>query len=61
VATDEEALAFIESRELMGRGIGYVDVHLLAAVVLANGARLWTRDRLAAVPAVLGGAFAGER
>ncbi len=33
----------------MGRGIGYLDVHLLASSALA-GARLWTRDkRLAAV------------
>jgi hypothetical protein len=34
----------------MGRGIGYLDVHLLASVALAGTARLWTRDkRLAAV------------
>jgi predicted nucleic acid-binding protein len=45
VASDQEALAFIERRSLMGRGIGYIDVHLLAAVALANSAQLWTRDR----------------
>lgn len=45
VADDDEALAFIEHRGLHGRGIGYVDVHLLAAVALAGSARLWTRDR----------------
>jgi hypothetical protein len=34
----------------MGRGIGFVDVHLLASAALAAPARLWTRDRrLAAV------------
>jgi len=50
MATDAEALDFIERRALMGRGIGYIDVHLLASVVLAGSARLWTRDqRLAAV------------
>lgn len=50
MATDAEALNFIESRALMGRGIGYIDVHLLASVVLDGSARLWTRDsRLAAV------------
>jgi predicted nucleic acid-binding protein len=50
MATDAEALKFIESRALMGRGIGYIDVHLLASVVLDGSARLWTRDsRLAAV------------
>jgi predicted nucleic acid-binding protein len=50
VATDAEALGFIDRRELMGRGIGYLDVHLLASVALAGTARLWTRDkRLATV------------
>jgi predicted nucleic acid-binding protein len=54
VATDDEALEFIERRGLMGRGIGYVDVHLLASVALAGDARLWTRDkRLAAVASKL--------
>ena len=50
VASVEEGLAFIEGRQLMGRGIGYVDVHLLASVALDGAATLWTRDRrLAAV------------
>lgn len=44
VATDGEALTFIERHQLMGRGIGYIDVHLLAAAALADGARLWTAD-----------------
>jgi predicted nucleic acid-binding protein len=44
-ATDEEVLYFIEHRGLFGRGIGYVDAHLLAAVSIASPARLWTRDR----------------
>lgn len=53
-ATAEEALEFIEARELFGRGIGYVDVHLLASTVLA-GATLWTRDRrLGSIAAELG-------
>ncbi len=29
----------------MGQGIGYIDVHLLAAVALEGTARLWTRDK----------------
>ena len=34
----------------MGKGIGFIDVHLLASATLAGTARLWTRDkRLAAV------------
>ena len=44
-AKDREALDFIERRVLMGRGIGYIDVHLLASVALDGAARLWTRDR----------------
>lgn len=45
VAQDEEVLYFIERHALMGRGIGYIDAHLLAAVALTEGARLWTRDK----------------
>lgn len=45
VATDDEVLFFVERHELMGRGIGYVDAHLLAAVVLEGTAKLWTRDK----------------
>lgn len=57
-ATDAEVLAFIERRELMGRGIGYLDAQLLAAISLAAPARLWTHDRrLAAVAAALGLAY----
>lgn len=44
-ATDAEALEFIERRSLMGRGIGYLDVHLLASTALYGTARLWTRDK----------------
>lgn len=51
VADHEEVLAFIESRQLMGRGLGYVDVHLLASAVL-SGVSLWTADRPLAESAV---------
>jgi predicted nucleic acid-binding protein len=44
VATDEETLHFIERHRLMGKGIGYIDAHLLASVTLTDGAQLWTRD-----------------
>jgi predicted nucleic acid-binding protein len=44
-ATDAEVLAFIDRRGLFGRGVGYIDAHLLAAVRLTAGARLWTNDR----------------
>ena len=60
-ATDPEVLGLIERRALMGRGIGYIDVHLLASAALADVARLWTRDRrLAAVAAELELAFYEE-
>jgi hypothetical protein len=53
-ATYADALGFLERRALMGRGIGFIDVHLLASVALAAPARLWTRDRrLAALAAEL--------
>ncbi len=45
VATDNEVLIYIEQQTLMGRGIGYIDAHLLAAVALEGTARLWTRDK----------------
>jgi predicted nucleic acid-binding protein len=44
-ATDDEALRLIERHRLSGKGIGYIDVHLLAAVMLTEGAKLWTRDK----------------
>jgi predicted nucleic acid-binding protein len=45
VASDCDVLQFIERHELFGLGIGYVDVHLLAAVRLTFNASLWTRDK----------------
>ena len=45
VASDEEVFHFIQREALFGRGIGYVDAHLLAAVRLTADASLWTRDR----------------
>ena len=45
VATHTEARDFIERHALMGRGIGFVDVHLLAAAALMGDGRLWTRDK----------------
>ncbi len=58
VSTDKEVLFFIDQHELMGRGIGYVDVHLLASARL-EGTLLWTRDkRLHAVATELGMAHA---
>ena len=44
VASDSEVLLLIERSNLMGRGIGYVDAHLLAAAKLSHSG-LWTQDR----------------
>jgi predicted nucleic acid-binding protein len=60
-ADDGEALAFIERHRLHGKGLGYVDVHLLAAVALTPGVRVWTRDkRLDAAAQALGCAHVEE-
>lgn len=54
VAGHDEVLLFIERRKLMGKGVGYIDAHLLTSVTLTPDALLWTRDkRLAAVAADL--------
>jgi predicted nucleic acid-binding protein len=61
-ATDPEVLSFIDRQALLGRGIGYVDVHLLAAVRLTAGAELWTKDnRLRHVAEELGLAMKPDR
>jgi hypothetical protein len=58
VAQSDEVLQFIERHTLHGKGIGYVDVHLLASVALTEGTRLWTRDqRLRRVATALGCAY----
>ena len=44
-AEDRGVLQLIEDRALTGTGIGYMDAHLLASVLLTSGSRLWTRDR----------------
>lgn len=44
VAAHEEVMHLIETHKLMGTGLGYVDVHLLAGAKL-SGLPLWTLDR----------------
>jgi predicted nucleic acid-binding protein len=61
VATHAEALTFLDRHALAGRGIGWVDVHLLASTALAGGTRLWTHDkRLAALAADIGLGYSTE-
>ncbi len=45
VAADAEILFLLDRHRLWGRGIGYLDVHLLTSVSLNPDARLWTRDK----------------
>jgi predicted nucleic acid-binding protein len=59
LATDAEVLGFVDREALFGRGIGYVDAHLLASTRLSAGATMWTRDaRLRSVAEKLGLAMA---
>ena len=44
VIEHEELLLFIEHNQMMGIGLGFVDVHLVAAAMLA-GIPLWTQDK----------------
>ena len=41
----DEIMHFIDDHNLFGKGIGYVDVHLLAAASLADNCSIWTRDK----------------
>jgi predicted nucleic acid-binding protein len=54
VADHEEVLRFVGDSELAGSGLGWIDVHLLAAAMLGR-AWLWTLDRrLAGIASRLG-------
>jgi predicted nucleic acid-binding protein len=44
VLEPNEILHFIENNVLMGQGLGYVDIHLLASSILGKVV-LWTADR----------------
>jgi predicted nucleic acid-binding protein len=43
-AEHDEVLSFIENNRLMGKGMGYVDVHLITSAVL-TGVPVWTLDK----------------
>jgi len=40
----DEYLYFVEEHNLYGKGIGYIDIHLLASAKLSQS-ELWTRDK----------------
>lgn len=43
-AEHDEVMRFIENHSLIGKGLGYIDVHLLASSIL-SGVKLWTFDQ----------------
>ena len=56
-AEDEEVMQFIENYRLMGKGLGYIDMHLLASAILTE-VPLWTLDKkLGEVSSKLGLAY----
>ena len=50
-ANDAEVLHFIEAKHLMGRGIGYIDMHILASARL-SAIPMWTHDKRLAQAAI---------
>ena len=44
VASYEEVMTLIEQESLMGKGLGYVDTHLLASSIMSD-CQLWTKDK----------------
>ncbi len=50
VASHGEVLEFVDRHELAGRGVGWIDAHLLASAVLSRVA-FWTLDRRLAIAA----------
>jgi predicted nucleic acid-binding protein len=49
-AEHDEALRLVTDRKLHDRGLGWIDVHLLASTLL-SGCRLWTKDKALAAAA----------
>ena len=57
IVPHREVVAFVRDRDLYGRGLGWIDVHLLASAIVAR-LQLWTADsRLSAVAKELGIAY----
>ncbi|NWG04373.1 MAG: PIN domain-containing protein [Syntrophaceae bacterium] len=44
LAEDEEVLKFIENNQLIGKGLGYIDIHLIASAILTD-VPVWTFDK----------------
>jgi predicted nucleic acid-binding protein len=54
IVPHREVVTFVRARRLHGRGLGWIDVHLLASALVGQ-TKLWTADlRLAAIADELG-------
>lgn len=52
-----DVVAFVRDRDLQGRGVGWIDIHLLASALVGR-MRLWTADpRFSALAGELGAAY----
>jgi hypothetical protein len=61
IAGHNEVLQFIEGNRLYGRGIGWIDAHLLASAMLSSSLRWTSAQRLPRVASVLGVACGSDR
>ncbi len=44
IVEHDEVLKFIENRKLISKGLGYVDIHLLASAILSDSL-MWSLDK----------------
>ena len=44
-ASHSEVMYLLDAHNLMGRGVGFVDLHLLSSSLLSSNTALWTLDR----------------
>lgn len=57
-ANHQEVMILLEQYNLMGKGIGFINLHLLATTYLTMITKLWTRDkRLHKISPTLGVAY----
>lgn len=49
MVTNEEVSMFIEKRKLFGRGLGWMDAHLLASVLISNAGFLTLDKKILAI------------
>jgi hypothetical protein len=47
VIPHDEIVSFVKHRQIYGRGIGWIDAHLLASATV-DGSTLWSADRILA-------------